>query len=279
VATLRLSQSAARDGTHRMEVSLTGLGAPVTAVSVVPFVMSADDRERVRWYLEDFLEYPLDRAPAQAAGVEARLDEVGSQLFSAVFAGEDARDLWAQLRKHLPKLRVEVASDVADSAGLPWELLRDPKTGIRVALQAASFVRVHRSPATPVRPRELEGKGRLRVLLVICRPAGGVDVPFRSVASKLVATGEQARDVLDLDVLRPPTFARLTAVLEAAAGAVRSPVRAVVESRHDGGHRRRHRGCRRCPAWLATGPRVRRRRPGKRAAAGSAAHSGARRHG
>lgn len=44
-------------------------------------------------------------------------------------------------------------------------------------------------------------------------------MPFRSVTSHLVRLGEHAMDVLDLDVLRPPTFQHLTRVLEAAHAA------------------------------------------------------------
>jgi hypothetical protein len=61
---------------------------------------------------------------------------------------------------------------------------------------------------------------RLRVLLVICRPGGGDDVPFRSVGALLLKTA-RAREVLDLTVLRPPTFAALSAVLEQAHAAGR----------------------------------------------------------
>jgi hypothetical protein len=57
---------------------------------------------------------------------------------------------------------------------------------------------------------------RLRVLLVICRPGGRDDVPFRSVASRLVRGGAVQMEGLDLDVLRPATFARLSEVLHAA---------------------------------------------------------------
>ena len=50
-------------------------------------------------------------------------------------------------------------------------------------------------------------------------PAGGRDdVPFRSVASRLVRGGADRIDGLELDVLRPPTFARLGKVLRAARG-------------------------------------------------------------
>jgi tetratricopeptide (TPR) repeat protein len=56
----------------------------------------------------------------------------------------------------------------------------------------------------------------LRVLLVICRPGGRADVPFRSVASHLVRLSRAAREAFQLDVLRPPTFAALARVLEQA---------------------------------------------------------------
>jgi tetratricopeptide (TPR) repeat protein len=220
VLTLQISQSAIGAGVHRIEARLTGTGAPQLAVSEFPFVVSAEDRERVRWYLEDFLEYPLDPSPQVAEGVEARLAALGRELFDGVFASVDGQRLWARLQDRLPETRVEVASEVGDATALPWELLCDPLSGESLALQAASFVRVNHTPARPARLSE-PGGGTLRVLLVICRPAGRADVPFRSVASHLVRLGGQVREVLDLNVLRPPTFAGLTAALEAAARAGR----------------------------------------------------------
>jgi tetratricopeptide (TPR) repeat protein len=59
----------------------------------------------------------------------------------------------------------------------------------------------------------------LRVLLVICRPGGRADVPFRSVASHLVRLSREAREAFQLDVLRPPTFAALARVVEEAKAA------------------------------------------------------------
>ena len=55
------------------------------------------------------------------------------------------------------------------------------------------------------------------MLLVICRPGRGEDVPFRSVASRLVRGGAEQMAGLDLDVLRPATFPRLAQVLHEAA--------------------------------------------------------------
>jgi tetratricopeptide (TPR) repeat protein len=110
---------------------------------------------------------------------------------------------------------------VAEPGGqqLPWELARDPATDGVLALRAGSFVRGYPGAAAP--PREAEPAGRVRVLLVIARPGGPADVPFRSVASQLVRLDPAARAAFDLDVLRPPTFAALTAALDRAARAGR----------------------------------------------------------
>ena len=84
-----------------------------------------------------------------------------------------------------------------------------------MALGAGAFVRTHlRAAGHPELPEP--AGDRLRVLLVIARPGGRADVPFRSVASRLVRGGAEQMEGLDLDVLRPATFARLSQVLHAA---------------------------------------------------------------
>jgi hypothetical protein len=208
---LRLIQFAAGPDTHRIQVNLDDDEGSVSAVSQFQFALSEQDREDLRWYLEDYLEYPIE--PAR---VEQRQAEVGISLFKCIFSG-GARDLWATLRDRLQQARVEVVSEVETVAVLPWELLRDPRTDVPLALRADAFVRTqHQTAQRPRLPRVGRGE-RIRVLLVICRPRGRQDVPFRSVASHLVRLSAQARNVFQLDVLRPPTFRRLDAVLRAAA--------------------------------------------------------------
>src|SRR5881394_1119043 len=105
--TLHVSQSANGDGPHRVEATLSGGRVTERAVSTVNFDVSAADRERVRWYLEDFLEYPVEPAPTIAKGVEARLAEPGGRLFSEVFGSGDGVRLWARLQEQLSETRVE----------------------------------------------------------------------------------------------------------------------------------------------------------------------------
>jgi hypothetical protein len=216
--TLRLTQETISENQYCARLRLEGDGMPQEATAVFTFTMSEQDREDLRWYLEDFLQYPQDPAPAIAARIEKNLEEVGEELFRAVFqANDDARDLWATLRAQLNNTRVEIVTSVAEAATIPWELLRDPKTDVHLALRGHTFTRSQAQTAQrPYWPR-LNADEAIRILLVISRPGEGEDVPFRSVANKLVkALSQEARQRFDLDVLRPPTFEQLSKTLHAA---------------------------------------------------------------
>ena len=214
---LRLTQQDEGENRHRVQVQLEGDGAPWQAVSSFSLDLTAQDEEDVRWYLEDFLQYPQEPAPTIAKRVEGRMVELGKELFRGVFQGsEEARDLWAQVRDRLAATRVEVVTEVAAAASLPWELLRDPRTDFPLALTAKSFVRAQ--PRVPLRARLANGAdGPVRILVVLCRPRGGQDVAFRSVASRLIkGLDDERRAVYDLDLLRPPTFEQLGKTLREA---------------------------------------------------------------
>ncbi len=184
---LRLRQSALPEGRHRVDLDLTGDGAPRAATSDFAFSLSPQDEEDLRWYLEDFLQYPHEPAPTIAKRVEGRMGEIGAELFKVVFqADEDTRDIWSRVRERLPETRIEIVTSVTEAATIPWELLREPKTTAALALTAHSFVRAQ--PNTALAPQlPARKKGKIRILLVICRPRAEKDVPFRSVASQLTS--------------------------------------------------------------------------------------------
>ena len=207
-------------GARRVEVTWQDGAARQAVVSTFGYRAGGADAEKVRWYLEDYAEFPADPAPRLARDAEAILAGTGTSLFGHVFTGLDAAGIWAQARAQLSQVRVEVDTDPADVPGLPWELLRDPGTDTALALGAGEFVRTHLQAAGRVSLPQ-EAGDRLRVLLVICRPDRDEDVPFRSVASRLVRGGAEQMPGLDLDVLRPATFPRLAQVLHEAADAGR----------------------------------------------------------
>ena len=119
-----------------VSLALEGAGAPRAARARLGLTLSAQDREDVRWYLEDYLQYPVAPAPEVAARVEARLAELGADLFRQVFeANRDTTGLWDAVAGSLPVTRVEVDAGVEGGSAVPWELLRDPVTDGVLALR------------------------------------------------------------------------------------------------------------------------------------------------
>jgi TPR repeat protein len=217
---LRISDVPASAGLgRRVEVTWEEeRAAPQIAVAEFGEAPEAEDGERIRWYLEEYAEFPADPAPSLAAAAETRLADTGAELFRRVFSDRDAATIWQRARDRLSEVRVEVDTDPGEGPGLAWELLRDPARDAAVALGAGAFVRIHHWAERPPVLPEPAGD-RLRVLLVIARPAGREDVPFRSVGGRLVRGGAERMEGLDLAMLRPPTFARLAEVLHAAKAA------------------------------------------------------------
>jgi hypothetical protein len=118
---LRITQT----GQH-VESKFEGDGLPPQTVRrPFSFARSAQDAEDIRWYLEDYLVYPLDPAPKIAARIEQRIRDI---------------------EQHPSETRIEIESDVQDAVA-PWELLRDPEADLPLALHVPSFVRGHSQAA------------------------------------------------------------------------------------------------------------------------------------
>ena len=208
---LRLRQYAEGENSYRVLLEFEHDGTRRRAESRFEFKVNAQDQEDVRWYLEDYLQYPLDPAPTIAARIEARMAEIGVELFQAVLG---RTSLWHEVRHDLTDTRIEIASTVKETTAIPWELLRDPEADVLLALRARAFVRaLHDAVERPKPPRSPAGP--IRVLLAICRPRGRADVPFRSVAKRLIE-GLRESEAVRLTVLRPPTFEQLAHTLRNA---------------------------------------------------------------
>jgi tetratricopeptide (TPR) repeat protein len=218
VSVLRISQHpTGTPNRYRVDVSAEVPGfQPPSFSRDIEFVLSPQEGERIRWYLEDFLQFDEEPAPTVAKRVEALMAERGEALFRGMFEGSPKGfQLWTQVEPHLSSTRIEITTGIAEATAIPWELIRNPHTKTNLALSAEAFVRTQQGGQLAVSPQaEAE---RVRILLVICRPRGGEDVPFRSVAGRLVTRlREGDRDTFQLDVLRPPTYEQLAKTLELA---------------------------------------------------------------
>src|SRR5262245_33274621 len=100
---LRIHQRPEAERRHRVDLDLTGDGAPRATRATFPFILSSQDEEDLRWYLEEFLQYPQEPAPTIAKRVEGRIAEIGTTLFQAVFeANNDTRKIWSRVEERLP---------------------------------------------------------------------------------------------------------------------------------------------------------------------------------
>jgi hypothetical protein len=166
-------------------------------VSESEFTWPLDDAalEDLRWYLEDYLRAPFGVWEEQGPQIQAGLAGWGEAVFASVFGFGPARDAYQRARDH----GLELVFRSAEPAllGLPWELMRDGSGP--VALRVGGVSR-----AVPVadltRTAGIPG-GRLRVLLVISRPAGLRDVGFRMVARPMLERLEAVHGRVDLVML------------------------------------------------------------------------------
>ena len=191
------------DGEFPQKVSQASLAWP----------LDDDALEDLRWYLEDYLRAPFgvweDRGPA----VQEKLAAWGDQVFGSVFGPAPARDAYQRARDK--GLEVVFQSAEPSLLALPWELMRDGAGPV-----ALGHGGISRSVPTAdgAGTLEVEG-GRLRVLMVISRPAGAADVGYQMVARPLLERLDAVRGEVDLTVLRPPTFDALADAVKAAAAA------------------------------------------------------------
>ncbi|WP_027344518.1 CHAT domain-containing protein [Hamadaea tsunoensis] len=213
---LRIERSHDEGVGPTLTLRLDGDSGPTTATVRLPsLAVSTWEQESIRWFLEDFRLFPADPAPAVAAAAAALIERLGGALFEALFTTTpEGRALWATARGGLADLDWEIDADLAGDVPVPFEMLREPGTGVRPALVARSFTQVVRRPSA-AEPVTLSGP--LRVLLVVARPQADLDVPFRSIAGRLVR--HAAEHGPHIDVLRPPTFEALTERLRRAAAA------------------------------------------------------------
>jgi hypothetical protein len=102
---LRVSDIPLDSGRRRVEVTWHDGAARRAAVATFAYQAGEREAEQVRWYLEDYPEFPADPAPVLAADAEARLARTGAELFGDVFAGPDAAVIWGLAQARLGQVR------------------------------------------------------------------------------------------------------------------------------------------------------------------------------
>ncbi|XCN74711.1 MAG: tetratricopeptide repeat protein [Candidatus Electrothrix aestuarii] len=194
--------------------------------------------EELRWYIERYFQWPVGVFKDRAIKTEADLPAWGKSLYEAALQAESAREPLTAWQGQSGSRRFSVQVDFEPPEGssedeaaqfreaavellaLPWEIMHD-KTGFLG--QGGNPVRVRRRLPNrnniPVRQASLP----IRVLLLSPRPEidkEGKSVGYfdhRSSALPLIeAVEDLGEGLVQVDILRPPTFPALKTALKEA---------------------------------------------------------------
>ena len=166
----------------------------------------------LRWYLEEFLDYPFDPNLDRADRILDALKEWGKKSFENLFGATEGRDLYTLAKRGgLDQLVVQISSDDPQVLAWPWEALHDPQTG-PLGQTAQILRRLNKlaieEPVSSELPRD-----RINILLITARPYKR-DVRYRSISRPLVELIANEKLPARVTLLRPPTLDQLTRHLE-----------------------------------------------------------------
>ncbi len=208
---LRIRLNSPRDGSYPISLTLKRSGhADIEAEAAIQFALTPQEQEDLRWYLEDYLQLADTVEEVTIEQIETFMKRRGEELYRKVLtANQNTQALWFSIRNDFADLRVEVTTDIAEAASIPWELMRDPQTDSPISLRVKSFVRVQANPNVSFVSIPSADNGRIRLLYVVCRPSGASDVELRAVANRFLQDLGDKRARFDITALRPPTFEQL----------------------------------------------------------------------
>lgn len=199
--------------------------------------LGAVELGEIRWYIEKYYQWPTGVFKTRAEKTEKALPEWGSALYKAALGGESAREPFEAWKRATGSRRFSVQVDgeplegtddaqaslireaASDLLSLPWEIMHD---GVGYLSQGANGVRVRRR--LPNRKETITAQAELpiRVLLLSPRPEVDKDgnpvgyLDHRSSALPLIQAVENLGELVQVDILHPPTFPAMKDALKKA---------------------------------------------------------------
>lgn len=174
--------------------------------------LTKSERDDLRWYLEEYWQWPYLEFAERGKRVEALLSDVGRRFYQALFGSSEAQNIFQIWQQHVNvQHRISIVSEIASILRLPWELLSD-QLGFLLfsADHPISMVRrlsTQSEQTSPPTPFQLP----LRILLVTARPEGAGFVDPRNISHELMdeLQSQIAAGTIEVEFLRPPTFTAL----------------------------------------------------------------------
>jgi tetratricopeptide (TPR) repeat protein len=168
------------------------------------------ERKDLRWYLEEYAEWPFDEFRERAKQIEQKLNIIGKQLYESTFSSIGAQKVLQAWRLTPAKRKqISIVSGLPRALSLPWELLHD-EAGFLV-LRAQQPVSILRTLALEEGTSEKEYKPPLRILMVVARPEGTGFFDPRGEARELLKALHEPLEAgaIEVEFLRPPTLPAL----------------------------------------------------------------------
>ncbi len=176
--------------------------------------LTTKEREQIRWYLEEYVDWPYEQFLERGKKIEALLPELGKRLYHTVFGSTGAVKVlehW-RLRPLQPGMQrqISIASEIPRALSLPWELLHDEQ-GFLVLRTRNPVSLIRRLPQHELGGFQTSFEPPLRILMITARPDDAGFIDPRSTARELLDEVQQQVEAgtIALEFLRPPTLRTL----------------------------------------------------------------------
>ncbi len=176
--------------------------------------LTTKEREQIRWYLEEYVDWPYEQFLERGKKIEALFPELGKRLYHRVFGSVGAVSVlqaW-RLQPLQPGVQrqVSIVSEIPRALSLPWELLHDGQ-GFLVLRTRNPVSLLRRLPQRELGGFQTSFEPPLRILMITARPDDTGFIDPRSTARELLdeVQGQVEAGAIALEFLRPPTLRTL----------------------------------------------------------------------
>lgn len=177
--------------------------------------LEKQERDDLRWYLEEYWQWPYEGFAQRGKQVEAMLVNIGKRLYKTVFGSFEATSILQTWRLQPEAERqISFLSNIPRALSLPWELLHD-EHGFLVLRTRNPVSILRRLPQSELSMFSTPFTPPLRVLLVTARPDEAGFIDPRGIARELLDEVHEhiEQGTIAVDFLRPPTLSALRARL------------------------------------------------------------------
>src|SRR6266480_2895151 len=172
--------------------------------------LTQQERNDLRWYLEEYWKWPYEGFAQHARGVEELLPKLGKRLYESVFGSRQADRIVQKWLDNAGDHQISLISDLPHALSLPWELLHSEQGYLVMRTQEPVSI-LRRLPQSESTTASTSFEPPLRVLLVTARPQGTGFIDPRGIARELLDEVQEQVEmgVIELEFLRPPTLKAL----------------------------------------------------------------------